>query len=128
MIDHPTLKLIHVGCVVLSISGFVVRGGLMLMDSSLLNHKLVKTAPHYLDTALLLSGIWLAINLQQYPGTAPWLTAKLIALVIYVVLGSLALRGKNTAIRYPALISALLVVGYMISVAITRSVTPWDIL
>ena len=128
MIDHPTFKLVHVGCVVLSISGFVVRGGLMLMDSSLLNHKLVKTAPHYLDTALLLSGIWLAINLQQYPGTAPWLTAKLIALVIYVVLGSLALRGKNTAIRYPALISALLVVGYMISVAITRSVTPWDVL
>ena len=128
MIDHPTFKLVHVGCVVLSISGFVVRGGLMLMDSSLLSHKLVKTAPHYLDTALLLSGIWLAINLQQYPGTAPWLTAKLIALVIYVVLGSLALRGKNTAIRYPALIGALLVVGYMISVAITRSVTPWDVL
>ena len=128
MIDHPTFKLVHVGCVVLSISGFVVRGGLMLMDSSLLNHKLVKQAPHYLDTALLISGIWLAANLQQYPGTAPWLTAKLAALVIYVLLGSLALRGKTPQIRYPALIGALLVVGYMIGVAITRSATPWDVL
>ena len=128
MIDHASLKFIHVGCVVLSISGFVIRGGLMLAGSGLVSHKLVKQAPHYLDTALLISGIWLAINLQQYPGTSPWLTAKLAALVIYVLLGSLALRGKTPRIRYPALIGALLVVGYMVSVAITRSTTPWDVL
>jgi len=100
----------------------------MLMDSSLLNHPMVKKAPHYLDTALLLSGIWLAINLQQYPWTAPWLTAKLLALVVYVALGSLALRGKTPRIRYPALIGALLVVAYMASVASTRSASPWDVL
>lgn len=128
MIDHATLKLVHVSCVILSISGFVLRGVLMLAGSSLLNHKLVKKAPHYVDTALLVSGIWLAINLQQYPGTAPWLTAKLVALVIYVLLGSLALRGRTARIRYPALVGALLVVAYMASVAITRSAAPWDVL
>ena len=128
MIDHASLKFIHVGCVMLSIGGFAIRGGLMLADTALLRHKLVKQAPHYLDTAQLISGIWLAINLQQYPGTTPWLTAKLVALVIYVLLGSLALRGKTPRIRFPALLGALLVVGYMISVAVTRSSTPWDVL
>ena len=128
MIDHATLKLIHVSCVILSISGFVLRGGLMFAGSRLLNVKLVKKAPHYVDATLLFSGIWLAINLQQYPGTVPWLTAKLIALVIYVLLGSLALRGKTTRIRYSAFMGALVVFSYMVSVALTRSIAPWGIL
>lgn len=128
MIDHATLKLIHVSCVVLSISGFLLRSSLMLAASSLLNHKLVKKLPHYVDASLLFSGIWLAINLQQYPGTVPWLTAKLTALVIYVLLGSLALRGKTSRIRYSALISAVVVFSYMASVALTRSAAPWDAL
>jgi len=128
VIDHATLKLIHISCVTLSISGFLLRGSLMLAGSSLLNHNLVKKAPHYVDTTLLFSGIWLAINLQQYPGTVPWLTAKLVALVIYVLLGSLALRGKTNRIRYSALAGALMVFSYMSSVALTRSATPWDIL
>ena len=126
--DHATLKLIHVGCAVLSISGFALRGGLMLAGSDLLNHKLVRRAPHYVDTCLLFSGIWMAINLQQYPGTSPWLTAKLVALVAYGLLGSLALRGKTPNLRHAALASALLVVAYIFGVAFTRSITPWDVL
>lgn len=112
----------------LSISGFVLRSSLMLAGSKLLNYKLVKKAPHYVDATLLFSGIWMAINLHQYPGTAPWLTAKLIALVIYVLLGSLALRGKTTGIRYPALVGALMTFTYMASVALTRTITPWAVL
>ena len=91
----------------------------------MLHNKLVKQVPHYIDTILLFSGIWLAFNLQQYPGTAPWLTAKLISLVLYVVLGAFALRGKTRKIRYSALVAALLVFSYMVSVALTRSVRPW---
>lgn len=125
MIDHATLKLVHVSCVTLSIIGFTFRSGLMLTGSNLLNNKLVKKAPHYVDATLLFSGIWLAINLQQYPGTAPWLTTKAVLLVIYVVLGALALRGKISRVRYPALIGALLVFSYMVSVALTRSAMSW---
>lgn len=99
----------------------------MLAGSRLLHNKLVKKAPHYVDAILLLSGIWLAINLQQYPGTVPWLTAKLIALVIYVLLGSLALRGRTAQARYSAFLGALVVVSYMVSVALTRSATPWSV-
>ena len=128
MIDHATLKLIHISCVALSISSFVARGSLMLIDSSLLDHKLVKKLPHYVDATLLFSGIWLVIDLQQYPGTAPWLTAKLIALLIYILMGSLALRGKATGIRYASLLAALMVSAFMVSVALTRSATPWEIL
>lgn len=128
MIDHASLKLIHVSCVILSVSGFILRGSLMLAGSNLLNNRLVKKAPHYVDATLLFSGIWLAINLQQYPGTAPWLTAKLIALVLYILLGSIALRGKTGMIRYLAFMGALTVLAYMAGVALSRSIAPWDVL
>ena len=100
----------------------------MLGGSGLLHHKLVRTVPHYVDACLLFSGIWMAINLQQYPGSAPWLTAKLVALVIYVLLGSVALRGKTRVARHAALASALLVIAYIFGVALTRSAMPWDVL
>lgn len=125
MIDHALLKLVHISCVTLSITGFSARGVMMLLDSPLLTHKLVRRAPHYIDTLLLLSGLWMAMNIQQYPGTVPWLTAKLVALVIYVVLGSFALRGKTRDARVLSLAGALTVFAYMIAVAITRSPMPW---
>lgn len=125
MIDHASLKLIHIGCVVLSISGFTTRGLLMLAGSPLLSHPLIRKAPHYIDALLFASGLWMAINIQQFPGTVPWLSAKLIALVTYVVLGSFALRGKSRNVRVISLVGALAVFGYMVSVAITRTPIPW---
>ena len=128
MIEHATLKLIHISCMALSISGFVIRGGLMLAGSERLRHKLTKTLPHYVDSLLLLSGLWMAINLQQYPGTVPWLSAKIIALLIYILLGSLALRGRTRSIRLSAFVLALSVFAYMLGVALTRSAFPWLVL
>ena len=121
MIDHATLKIIHISCVILSISGFVTRGSLMLADSDLLQQRVTRILPHFIDTALLVSGIWLAYKIQQYPGDTPWLTAKLVALLIYIVLGSFALRGRSRKIRIVALMGSLLTLAYLVSVALTRT-------
>lgn len=125
LIDHPTLKQIHVTCVALSVSGFLLRATLMLRDSPLVYARWVRTLPHFVDTTLLLSGLWMAVNLQQYPGTASWLTAKLLALVAYVILGMFALRrGKTKRRRIIALGGALLCFAYMATVALTRTPFP----
>ena len=81
MLEHADLKLVHLTCVIASISGFALRGGLMLAGSPLIWARWVRTVPHFVDTLLLGSGFWLAVNIQQFPGTVGWLTAKLVALV-----------------------------------------------
>ena len=115
------VKNLHVACAALSISGFVARGALMLAESPLLQHRFVRVAPHVVDTALLLSAVWLAWALGQVPFVHGWITAKVIALVAYVLLGSIALkRGRTKAVRAAAFIAALLTAGYIVSVALTR--------
>ena len=125
MIDHSLVKLIHVSCVALSLAGFTLRSGLMLAGSPLLHRRWVRTVPHLVDSTLFFSGLWMAWNLHQYPGTTPWLTAKLTALVAYVILGAIALRGKTRRRRYLALIAAYGCFFYMVGVALSRSPLPW---
>lgn len=97
----------------------------MLAGSSLLRRRWMRTWPHVIDTVLLVSGIWIAWNLHLHPGNSPWLGAKLVALLLYIALGFVALRlGKTRQQRILALISALLCFAYMIAVALTRSVIP----
>ena len=119
------LKTIHVTCAILAIGGFTLRGYWMLRASPLLNNTWVKVVPHIIDTVLLAAGILLAINIAQYPGTHAWLTAKVLGLLAYIVLGSVALkRGKTKTIRVTAWITATLVFFYIVSVALTRSPVP----
>jgi uncharacterized membrane protein SirB2 len=119
----PTIKYIHIVCAVISMTGFIIRGVWMLAESPTLQRRWVRVAPHVVDTILLMSAIILAVNIQQYPGTHDWLTAKVIALLAYVVLGSIGLkRGRTRPVRTTAWIAALLVFGYIVGVAVTRSV------
>ncbi len=125
MIEHAVLKLVHQGTVALSFAGFALRGGLMLADSPLLMRRWMRSWPHFIDTLLLASGIWMALNLHLNPVNSPWLGAKLVALVIYIGLGFIALRlGRTRRQRVVALLGALLCFAYILLVAFTRSVIP----
>ena len=75
------LKHLHVTCVVLSISGFVMRGVWMMRESPWLQKKWVRVAPHVIDTILLGSAILLTMQIRQYPFVRGWLTAKVLALI-----------------------------------------------
>lgn len=116
------VKTIHVGCALLSIFGFTVRGVLMLRDSVMLQMRLFKIAPHIIDTLLLGSAIWLAVQYGLSPGENPWLLAKIIALLVYIGLGTVALkRGKTKQVRIIAWLAALVVFAYIVAVAVTKS-------
>ena len=122
---YPALKLLHVACVVATASGFVLRGIWMLGESPLLRHPLTRVLPHLNDTLLLAAGIGMAMMLHQYPLVDGWLTAKLLALLLYIVLGTVALkRGRTKRIRILAFGGALLTLSYLVAVALTRSAWP----
>lgn len=120
--DYLLLKHFHMTCAALSGSFFLVRGTWMLAGSSLLQRRWVKTAPHLIDSLLLASAIGLAVWSHQYPGPQPWLTAKLVALVAYILLGSVALKyGPTKAVRSLAFAAALATFGYIVAVAVTKN-------
>ncbi len=112
----------HMTLVAASGAFFLLRGVWMLLENPLLQAKPVRVLPHIIDTFLLLSGFALAYQLSAYPGTHAWLTTKIVLLVAYIVLGVFALRrGKTKRIRSAALVLALGVYLFMITVALTKS-------
>ena len=116
------LKLIHVSCAFVSIAGFALRGYWMTVDNPLLQHRLAKVLPHVIDTLLLGSALTLLFVLHLSPMAQPWLSAKIMALLLYIGLGMVALRfGRSKKINVSAYMLALLTAGYMISVAYSKS-------
>lgn len=127
-IDYAILKLIHITCVITSYALFFVRGVWMMFESPLLQARWVRVAPHIVDTVLLVSAIALAVMLRQYPFSADWLTAKVLALFCYIGLGMIALtHGKMRCIRVIAWCFAQAVFFYIVAVAITRNPLPWRV-
>ncbi|MDX9884433.1 SirB2 family protein [Thauera sp.] len=119
---YYAIKNLHVTCVVLSATGFLVRGLWMVTGNPLLQHKLTRVFPHIVDSLLLLSAIALAVMIEQYPFSAAWVTAKVFGLLAYILLGTVALkRGRTMSVRVAAFIAALLVYAWIVSVAITKN-------
>jgi uncharacterized membrane protein SirB2 len=124
--SYLILKNLHLATIAVTLTLFLVRGVWMMTDSPRLQARWVRIVPHANDTLLLASGIALTVLIQQYPLVHGWLTAKLLALIAYIVLGTLALkRGKTKSRRIAAWIAALLVFGYMLAVARTHDPFPF---
>ncbi len=120
------VKHLHITCAVLSGSFFLLRGVWMLLESDALQRRWVKVVPHVVDTVLLTSALTMVFWSAQYPLVQPWLTAKVLALLAYIVLGTIALkRGQTKATRTAALVAALAVFAYIVLVALSRKVMPF---
>ena len=123
--DYALLKAVHVTCVGVTFALFFGRGLLMLADSPLLGNRLLRVAPHVNDTLLLASAIWMAVASRQYPFVEGWLTAKLVALIVYIGLVPVArARGRTRRARAIAGLLALAVFAYIVRGALTRDPLP----
>jgi uncharacterized membrane protein SirB2 len=119
---YAALKALHVGSVATSLALFVVRGIWMLTASGYLALRWVRVVPHVVDTVLLASAIALAVMIGDDPGTRGWLSAKVIGLLVYIALGSVALKyGRTRGVRSAAFVGALATFAYIVSVAVTKS-------
>ncbi len=124
--DYLLVKNMHMGMAYLSISLFIFRSVLSVTESALLQTKLMKILPHIIDTFLLLFAGHLMVTIGQYPFVDAWLTAKLLALLAYIGVGTVAIkRGKTAIIRLWASVIAVATFGYIFGVAKTHNVMSW---
>ena len=120
--DYFAVKTVHQAAVALSIAGFFARGAGSLQGAAWTSGRLARTVPHVVDSALLVSALWLAWTLRLTPTAAPWLLAKIIGLVVYIGLGMVALKPTRPApLRATAWVAALTTFGWIVSVAISKN-------
>lgn len=126
MDSYLIFKTIHMTCALLSISGFVLRGYWIYQKSPLIHLKPVKILPHIIDTVLLLSAIAMLFILGfglLYQG---WLLHKVGLLIVYIVLGMIALGDKySRSKRLAAFVGAVTVFFYIVGIAITKTALSW---
>jgi uncharacterized membrane protein SirB2 len=124
--SYGSIKILHLSFVLLSYGLFFLRGIWLLHNSPIMQQRWIKIAPHIIDTALLASAVTLATMLGVFPSNAPWLLAKIIALLAYIALGSVALkRGKTRTIKIGAWLAAQAVFLYIVLTALTHDPMPW---
>ena len=96
----------------------MVRGCLMLVQSPHVHSAWLRYPSYLIDTTLLTFALMLMTVIHQYPFVSGWLSMKVALLVVYVLLGSIALkRGRTRQVRAVAFVAALLTVAFLYSVA-----------
>ena len=119
---YPQIKAVHIAAVMASGSLFLVRGAAVQLGAAWAMAAPLRYLSYAIDTALLTAALMLATIIHQFPFVQGWLTAKVLLLVVYVVLGSFALkRGRTRAVRTACWISALLVYLFIVSIARAHS-------
>lgn len=118
---YLALKHIHLSCVALSLLAYLVRGVWLFMNSSLPGERWARILPQIINAILLLSGIALAAYLSMSPVDQPWLMAKIVGLIIYIVLGVAAFRAPSPAVGKFLWVSGLVAFAYIVSVAIRKT-------
>ncbi|HVH33854.1 MAG TPA: SirB2 family protein [Tahibacter sp.] len=121
---YPQIKFVHIAAVIASGSLFGLRGLLMLAGSRWSQHALLRYTSYAIDTTLLTAALMLTTIIHQYPGAQSWLTVKVLCLVVYIVLGTFALkRGRSYGVRLTCFVAAITVYLFIVSVA--RAHSPW---
>jgi uncharacterized membrane protein SirB2 len=125
-LTYMLIKSLHMIAAIATISGFVLRGYWMMIQSDKLTLKAVRITPHIVDTVFLLSGIALVSVLGLNAVAEPWLLAKFAGLIGYIVLGTFAIkRGATLQIRVIAFVGALSLFAFIVGVALTKSPLSW---
>ena len=124
MVFYPQIKTVHIAAVVCSGSLFFLRGALVQAGRS----TWAMVAPlrylsYGIDTVLLTAALMLLTILPGAVFANGWLTAKLILLVAYVVLGSFALKRGRTP-RARQLFFAAATLTYFVMFGIARAHHP----
>ncbi|ERK17939.1 MAG: SirB2 family protein [Pantoea sp.] len=121
---YPLIKHFHLLTVLITVSLFLVRFYWKCTGSAQLDRRWVRIAPHINDTFLLLSGVLLVVITHFYPFTpqGSWLTEKLLGVIIYIALGSVALsrRPRKMSTRWIACLVAIVALLVVIKLAMTK--------
>ena len=119
---YAFLKQAHIALALCSFLGFLVRAAWMASESVWMRHRLTRVLPHLVDTLLLTTAIGMLWYLS--PHIPAWLFVKIPGILVYIVLGSLALkRAPTKRLRILSCIAASVTFVWIASVALTK--TAW---
>jgi uncharacterized membrane protein SirB2 len=124
---YPQIKWVHVFAVIASGSLFALRGAGVLAGGRWPMWAPLRYLTYTVDTVLLTAALMLATLLHQYPFVHGWLTAKVCLLVVYIVLGSFALKRARTR-RAQAWFYVAALAVFLFIVSIARAHHPLGIL
>ncbi|MDN3652536.1 SirB2 family protein [Thalassotalea ponticola] len=112
---------LHMTLAALSVALFSFRFALCMTKSDKLKSPWLKITPHVIDTALLLIGVVMMVQLSLYPGQVSWMTEKLFAVAAYIFCGLYALKwARNNTMRVIGYLGAMGWVVLAARVAVTK--------
>jgi uncharacterized membrane protein SirB2 len=115
---YPDIRWVHICAVIASGSLFALRGAGVLAGARWPMWAPLRYLTYTVDTVLLTAALMLITLLHQYPFVHAWLTVKVCLLVVYIGLGSFALRRARTRqARALCYVAALAVFLFIVSVA-----------
>lgn len=118
---YPQIKLVHVAAVLASSGLFLLRGLAVQGGAGWGMAAPVRFLSYGIDILLLSAALMLLTILPSAVFANGWLWAKLGLLVVYILLGSYALkRGRTPQVRLVCFIVALLVYAAMYGIARTH--------
>jgi uncharacterized membrane protein SirB2 len=122
LIDHYlAIKHAHMTLAATSVALFVLRGGGVLAGARWPMVAAVRRLSIVIDTLLIAAGSTLWWMLSLHPAREQWLAAKLALIVLYIVLGSLALRRAPTRLaKALAFAASLACIGTVAAVALAH--------
>ncbi|HEY0876943.1 MAG TPA: SirB2 family protein [Zeimonas sp.] len=115
---YPQIRLAHIGFVVASGTLFTARAISTIAGARWSASKAARRASWLIDTGLLAAALLLLYVLRLNPFVVPWLAAKIALLLVYIGLGTMALRrAHSTTSRIAWSIAALACFAMMVSIA-----------
>lgn len=122
---YALLKLAHVSCVVISGSLFIYRFGRLSTQPDRPLPKALNVVPHINDTVLLACAVGMLFIAHINPFTTPWLTAKILALLAYIVIGAVCMRSPpGSSQQVVSFVAAISVFAYILLVGLSKQIIP----
>jgi len=123
--NYLLIKHLHMTAAGLSILLFIIRAYWSVTENGLLQKKVVKILPHVVDTVLLTCAVLLSILLGP-AASQPWVLTKIVLLVAYIGVGTIAIRrGKTPKSRAIAAVIAVAIFVYIVGVALRHHPASW---
>lgn len=116
------IKSLHVLTALLSITLFFARFLLLMLRPDGPAQRWTRLLPHLNDTLLLIFAGLLCITIQQAPLVTPWLSEKVVAVILYIFAGMFALKwAKSRLAQMIWFMIALSMFAYTATIALNKT-------
>ncbi len=123
---YAQILLVHIAAVAISGALFAVRGVAAMAGVRWATSAPVRYCTYTIDTVLLTAALMLVAILPPEVFANDWLTAKLVLVVIYIVLGIFAMRaGRTLRTRVVCYVGALSVFTSIAGIAYAHDPLGW---